>query len=252
MLHQDLSDLRPFLDRLLSRSVLSPCEQAQFLGLPTRVKHVQPNQDFVALGAQVDHASFVVEGLVGRFDQNSRGERQITALYVPSDMPGLHSVVQPTATSALQALTASTVIEVPHSALRTAAARHPGIAEAFWRDCMVASMILAQWVVNVGRRSALSRLAHLLCEMACRYKIEPVDDSMVFQLPMTQCHLADATGLTPVHINRTLMQLRTFGTEFRSRRVRIQNWSTLAEVGDFDRNYLQDRVKPEERIRIVA
>jgi CRP-like cAMP-binding protein len=251
MLQQPLSNLRPFLARLKSRSVLSDREQRQILELPVRVKQARPNEDFVALGERVDHACFVVDGLVGRFDQNSQGDRQITALHIPGDMPDLHSVVQPTATSALQALSTSTILEVPHAALRAASGKYPAIAEALWRDCMVDSMILAQWVVNVGRREAKSRVAHLLCEMAWRYKATPVGGRVEFQLPMTQAQLADAAGLTPVHVNRTLKALAGVGTRFGQKTVRIDDWDALVEIGDFDPAYLQDNMKPEERIRLV-
>ena len=250
-LHHD-SNLQRFLDRLTSRSVLSEQEQRQILALPVRIKQAGPNEDFVALGERVDHACFVLAGLVGRFDQNSSGERQITALHIAGDMPDLHSVVQPTATSAFQALSTSTVLQVPHSALWAISARHPAIAEAFWRDCMVDSMVLAQWVVNVGRREAKSRLAHLLCEMAHRYKVVPADNTVVFELSMTQSQLADATGLTPVHVNRTLKALAAIGTTFHHRVVRIEDWDALVELGDFDPGYLQTELRPEERLRIVS
>jgi CRP-like cAMP-binding protein len=244
-------NLQRFLDRLTKRSVLSEREQQAILDLPTRTSQAASNYDFVRSGDRVDHACLIVEGLVGRFDQNSQGARQITALHISGDMPDLHSVVQPTATSALQALSTTTILQVPHSALRSAAAAHPAIGEALWRDTMVDSMILAQWVVNVGRRDAKSRIAHLLCEMASRYGVPIRSGKVVFQLPMTQSHLGDATGLTPVHVNRTLMSLANEGVVFRHKTVRIDDWDRLVELGDFDSDYLQADLQPEERIRII-
>lgn len=249
-MHQP-SNLQPFLDRLNSRSILSEREQRQILDLPIRIRQARPNEDFVHLGERVDHACLVVAGLVGRFDQNARSDRQITALHIPGDMPDLHSVVQPTSGSALQALSTTTLLEISHTALRAATAEFPAIAEALWRDTMVDAAILSQWMVNVGRRDARTRLSHLLCEMACRYQRTPRNGKLVFQLPMTQAHLADATGLTAVHINRTLKSLEGIGTLFRHKTVRIDNWQALAEAGDFDHRYLQMNLAPEERIRIV-
>lgn len=246
------TNLGLFLERLTKRSVLSDDAQRSILDLPFRVKQSRSNEDFVALGERVDHACYVSAGLVGRFDQDSRGDRQITAFHIPGDMPDLHSVIQPTATSALQALTNCTILEIPHMAIRSLAATNPAIAEAFWRDTMVDSMILAQWVVNVGRRRAQSRIAHLLCEMVCRYKISPVKSVIEFELPMTQAQLADATGLTPVHVNRTLKQLAEMGTTFRNHVVRIGDWETLVEIGDFDQGYLQDEIKPEDRSQLLS
>jgi CRP-like cAMP-binding protein len=244
-------NLQLFLDRLTSRSVLSEAEQLAILELPTHVMQVEANRDFVRLAERVDHACFVVAGLVGRFDQNSQGGRQITSLYIAGDMPDLHSVVQPKATSALQALSTATILKVPHSALRAIGAKYPAIAEALWRDCMVDSMILAQWVVNVGRRDAKTRIAHLVCEMACRSAPRQERGNVRFQLPMTQTHLADATGLTAVHVNRSLKALTNDGLTFRRGSVWIEDWNTLVQVGDFDAGYLQADLSPEERVRFV-
>lgn len=231
--------------------MLTEQERQAILDLPFRVVRTESNRDLVRLGEQVDHACFVAEGLVGRFDQNAKGERQITSLYIAGDMPDLLSVVQPTATSALVALSHCTVLHVPHRDLRQAMAAYPALAEAFWRDCMVDSMILAQWVVNLGRRSARARIAHLLCEMAYRYGLGREKGSAEYRFTMTQTHIADATGLTPVHVNRTLMGLLADGVTVRSKKVRIADWHTLAAVGDFDSGYLQEDVRPQERLRIV-
>jgi CRP-like cAMP-binding protein len=251
MLHRKDPNLQRFLDRLTSRSVLSDREQQAILNLPAYASHARPNEDFVRLGEEVQHACFVVDGLVGRFGQNSNGERQITALHIAGEMPDLHSVVQPTATSALHALSPVTLLRIPHDAVRDIACAHPAVAEALWRDCMVDSMILAQWVVNVGCRDAKTRIAHLICEMACRYNVNHVREKVVFSLPMTQTHLADATGLTAVHVNRTLAALRGDGLEFRRGTVYIADWDRLVQAGDFDPAYLQANVRPEQRIRII-
>lgn len=251
MLQRNESNLQRFLDRLTSRSVLSAMEQQAILNLPTYAAHARAGEDFVHLGERVTHVCFVVDGLVGRFDQNAHGARQITALHIPGEMPDLHSVVQPTATSALHALSPATILRVPHEAVRAVAAAHPAIAEALWRDCMVDSMILAQWVVNVGCRDAKTRIAHLICEMACRYNAKRLSSRIVFNLPMTQLHLAEATGLTAVHVNRMLGELRSHGVEFRRGTVYISDWDRLVGAGDFDPDYLQAEVQPEERIRIL-
>jgi CRP-like cAMP-binding protein len=251
MLQQTSSDLQPFLGRLTSRSVLSDAEQEAILGLPTRAFQAARGEDFVQLGERVHHACLIVDGLVGRFDQNSNGARQITALHIPGDMPDLLSVVQPTATSALQALSTTTILQIPHHDLRQIAATHPAIAEAFWRDCMVDAMIMAQWVVNVGRRNAQARIAHLLCEMAVRTRANLTADQVRFDFRMTQENLADATGLTSVHVNRSLMALREIGVTLRSGTVRVEDWARLVDAGDFDPAYLQTDIEPAERIRIV-
>jgi len=245
-------NLRRFLDRLLSRSVLSDREQQAILDLPAYVAQVPANSDFVRMGEVVDHACVIVEGIAGRFGQNANGARQITALHIAGEMADLHSVVQPKGCSALQALSTLTILRVPHRALRAAAGRYPAVAEALWRDSSVDAAILSQWVVNVGRRDARTRIAHLLCEMATRYKAYRNEGDIVFEFPVTQAHLADVTGLTPVHVNRTLKGLREAGLAIMAdRMVRILDWEELAILGEFEPAYLQTDIRPEERLRIV-
>lgn len=160
--------------------------------------------------------------------------------------------MQPKGRSALQALTVTTIIRVPHYDLRRVAARHPAIAEAFWRDCSLDAAILSQWVVNVGRRDAKTRLAHLFCEMATRYKAASESVEVAFHFPVTQPQLADATGLTAVHVNRTLRALREDRlVSFVAGEVRIIDWPRLVAMGEFDPEYLQVNVQPAERPRIV-
>ncbi|NUR44755.1 MAG: Crp/Fnr family transcriptional regulator [Sphingomonas sp.] len=246
-------NLQRFLDRLTIRSILTEEEQEAVLSLPGQAEQVHGNQDFVRLGERVDHSCLIVAGIVGRFDQNGEGIRQITAMHIPGDMCDLHSVVQPTPTSALQALSVSTILRIPHTAIRSAAAEYPAVAEALWRDCMVDASILCEWVVNVGRRDAKMRVAHLLCEMASRLgaMVEGLDD-IVFDLPVTQTQVADATALTPVHVNRTLQSLRAERlVDWHQRVVRLPRLKALMRLAEFDSDYLQSDVKPEERLRIV-
>jgi CRP-like cAMP-binding protein len=252
MFQQPRSNFQPFLDQLTSRSVLTESEQQAILALPAKAEQVAAHRDFVRLGQVTDHACLVVDGVVGRFGENSEGGRQITALYTEGNMPDLHSVVQPKAGSALQALSTTTIMRVPHVALRGVAAAYPAVAEAFWRECTVDAAILSQWVVNVGRRDARTRMAHLLCEMAVKNNGADLSGEVTVPFPVTQTQLADATGLTAVHVNRTLQGLRADGLAFvGSRVVRISDWDALAQAGEFDPDYLQVSSKPAEKIRIA-
>lgn len=190
--------------------------------------------------------------IAGRFGQDFDGARQITALHIAGEMADLHSVVQPKGCSALQALSTLTMLRVPHRAVRAAAGRYPAIAEALWRDSSVDAAVLSQWVVNVGRRDARTRIAHLLCEMATRYKAHASGNQVSFEFPATQIHMADAAGLTAVHVNWTLKSLRNAElVAICGRTVHILDWDELARIGEFDPAYLQTKIKPEERFRIV-
>jgi CRP-like cAMP-binding protein len=234
------SPLQIFIARLNRRSPLLGEEAAAILSLPVIPVQIRANRDFVYMGEDTDHACLVVEGLVGRFGQTKGGARQITAMHIPGDMADLSSVVVPKSGSALQALSATTILRIPHRAIRTIAAKHPAIAEALWRECVVDAALLAQWIVNVGRRDALARTAHLFCEMAVRYEDSAHSVALNFTFPATQNHLADALGLTAVHVNRTLKALKEAGALSLERgMVHILDWERLAEIGDFDPVYLQ-------------
>ncbi|WP_371416838.1 Crp/Fnr family transcriptional regulator [Sphingosinicella sp. BN140058] len=187
----------------------------------------------------------IVDGLVGRFGQNSDGNRQITALHIGGDMADLHSVVVPGSATALQALAVTTILRVPHEALRRLARDRPAIAEAFWRECVIDGAILSEWVVNVGRRDARTRTAHLLCEMAIRCRAGVLGRRFSFGFPVTQNHLADMLALTPVHVNRMLKCLREEGAaDLRGKTAHVLDWQLLADIGDFDPSYLQIGTAP--------
>ena len=242
----DPNPLQSFVDKLVARSGLEGAEQEAILALPASLAQIQTNRDFVRLGERVEHASFVVAGLVGRFGQNRNGNRQITAVHIPTDMANLHSIVAPEACSALQALSVTTILRVPHEALRAITRRFPAIAEAFWRECVVDAAVLAEWVVNVGRRDAKSRLAHLLCEIACRIQGLGQKVGPAIPFPATQVHMADMTGLTSVHVNRSLQALRREGVvDIRARMIHVLDWDRLAHIGDFDASYLRIGRNPE-------
>ena len=247
-------DLQRFLNRLTGRSVLTERERQAVLNLPCHVVQTQPNADIVRLGEPVGHVSLVVAGLLGRFGQGTDGERQITMIHIPGEIADLPSVVQPLPTSALQALSAARVLHIPHASIREAAARYPALAEALWRDCVVDAAILAEWVLNVGRRSARERVAHLFCEMAIRtVGAKRGELDILFDFPITQAKLADATGLTGVHVNRMLQSLRGDGlVEWCNRgQVLIPDWDKLVVAGEFDPAYLSLGTRPEKRLRIV-
>lgn len=245
------ADLSPWLSRLIMRSRLTDFEQQAILELPTHTLHVRANIDFVRLDEDVDHVSLVADGIVGQFDQTAEGTRQITALHLSGDAADLHSVVLPRARSALQALTPVTILRVSHAQLRSVMARYHAIAEAFWRDGVVDQAIQSQWLVNLGRRDAKSRVAHLLCELACRTGTL-AGNRAAFSLPITQQHLSEVTGLTAVHVNRTLRALREATLiQSEGRQLAILDFTALARAGDFNAGYLQLRGSSEQRDRIV-
>lgn len=246
------ANLQAFLNQLTNRSRLNTNEEEAVLGLPTQLLRVDTHRDFVSLDEIVNHVSVVVEGVVARFGQNADGARQIIALHIAGDAPDLHTVVLPSDTVPLQALSKTTILRIPHADLRRVAARFPAVAEAFWRHSSVDAAITAKWVLNGGRRDAQTRIAHLMCEMAVRHGVEVGKGELTFDFPLTQTHLADATGLTAVHVNRTLKALAAQDLLTLSGRIaRISDWARLVKRAEFDVEYLQAGFQPATRLRIM-
>lgn len=233
------SALQRFLARLLSRSRLSGEEQQALLSLNCRQAQVPARIDIVSPGETVDSACLIARGLAARFDQMRNGQRQIVAFHIPGDMCDLHSVVAPTAAWGIVALTACAVSYIPHRSLSELAQRYPAIALAFWRDGTADGSILAKWVGNLGRQDARARLAHVLCEMGVRMEQAGLGTRTSYLFGATQDQLADALGLTAVHVNRTLQRLRGEGVvATHSHRVEILDWERLADIAEFDPAYL--------------
>jgi len=247
------SALQRFVTRLLLRSSLTPVEQDTILGLACRTAHISARHEIVSPGKAVDHACLVAKGLAARFDQMRGGQRQITAFHIVGDMCDLHSVVAPTPAWGIVALTATTVLFVPHARLRAMACTHPAIAMAFWRDGTVDASILAKWIGNIGRQDARARLAHLICEFGTRSELAGIGSRTSFALDATQEQLADALGLTSVHVNRTLQRLRSEGVvSTRGHAVDVLDWERLADIAEFDPTYLLVNQGPVESPRFRA
>lgn len=227
-----------WVDRLQRRSVLSDDDRLTVMGFSGNVVRFATSRDVVKLGECTTHCCLVAEGMVARFGQTAEGLRQLSAVYIPGDMADLHSAVLPRVSAPLQSALRATVVFVPHREVISAAEHSPVLARAFWRDCVTDAQIASEWMLNNGRRDARARLAHLMGELACRYATIG-HDGRSFPLDLSQNHLADATGLTAVHVNRTLRQLREVGAlAVKDRHGIVLDWSTLSRIGDFDAGYL--------------
>jgi CRP-like cAMP-binding protein len=244
------SPLSLFLQRLLRRSALTVDEQRAIIRLPGSKHRYSPHADIVMPGEHVESACLVVRGLVGRYDQRLDGQRQITSFYVAGDMCDLHSVVAPKASWSITAVSHALIIRVPHRQLSELCVTYPAIALAFWRDGTVDASVFAKWVGNVGRKSAMERVTHLFCEMGRRAEAAGLGTRASFEFPATQAQIGEATGLSAVHVNRTLQEIRSKGLlSFTRGRVEILDWDALVATAEFDPDYLMLDGRPQ---RIVS
>jgi CRP-like cAMP-binding protein len=170
------------------------------------------------------------------------GRRQITSFHVPGDVIDFQSMHLPVMDHGILPAVAVRVARISHATLSEAFASSPELSRLFYKDAFIDSAIFREWVVNVGARDAVTRTAHLLCEVVTKMKAVGLCDGLVCDLPLTQQVLADAAGLSMVHMNRSLQFLRKMKLiTFRDRVLDVIDWEGLNEAGDFDPSYLHLR-----------
>ena len=243
------SPLAPLLRKLEYWTSFSDSDREALLALPYTLKTIEPVGFVVREGDKPSHSCLLLSGYLYRHKIVANGARQIVALHMSGDMVDLQNSLLGVADHNVQALTRAEVAYIPREAIREIAFARPAIGMAMWHDTLVDGSVFREWIANVGRRDARTRLAHVLCEFALRLEAAGLGKHNEWELPMTQEQLADATGLTPVHVNRTLKTLDADGLIVRNKRsVSVSDWEALAEVGDFESSYLH---MPEEKLSLV-
>lgn len=234
------SPLAPLVRKLLLHAPqLDHEDQKAILSLPHISRKLEGSKYIVREGDKPTHSCLLVSGFVIRHKLVEGGGRQIVNIHVAGDMCDLQNSLLATADHNVQTLTPSEAAFIPREALVDLAFSRPMVGKAFWLETLVEASIAREWIANVGRRDARARVAHLLCEFAYRLDAVGLGEECNYQLPMTQEQLADTTGLTAVHVNRTLKALDAEGLTTRSKRsVRIIDWKRMAEAADFRSTYL--------------
>lgn len=221
------------------RARLEQSDRDALLALPYRVQTIEANRYIVREGSLPVHSALILDGLAFRQKLTPNGARQIVSVQVSGDFVDLEGSLLRTADHNVQALTRCEVATVPSDAIREIVLAHPRVAHAMWIDTLIDGAIFREWIVNIGRRDARTRLAHLFCEFAKRLEVAGLSNESGYEFPMTQEQLADATGLTAVHVNRSLKTLENEGLIKRERRfVRIPDWEKLRRMADFNETYL--------------
>lgn len=231
--------LGAFVEELLIHSPLSEDDRQAVLALPCRVRRMDAGSYLVREGSQPLHCGILIDGYANRQKTTGDGSRQILAVCIPGDAVDLQNMFLDISDHAVQMLTRGTVADVVREPLQQLVLDRPAVARAVIQLTLIEASILREWVVNVGRRDARERIAHLLCEFAVRLEQRGQALDQGFELPMTQEQLADATALTSVHVNRVLKHLEADGLIRRKRRnIQFKDWRALQDVGDFNRGYL--------------
>ena len=233
----------PLIRKLESQGLaLSEEEVAALLAMPMQVETLRADQDIVREGDRPTRSCLLLDGYAATYKTTPAGKRQIVAFHIAGDIPDLQSAQLDTLDTSLGTLTPAKVAFVRHEVINAVCERHFRIARAFWRQTLIDAAIFREWVVNVGRREALNALAHVMCEFVIRMRAMGFADGAECELPMTQAELGDALGISTVHVNRTLQELRAAGLiRLQGARLTVLDWEGLKEVGEFDPTYLHLR-----------
>jgi len=242
--------LQRMIRKFERRAHLEEEDRQALLNLPYRLMRAEAGRYIVREGSANEHSAIVVSGLCHRHKFTAEGARQIVSIHIPGDFVDLEGSLLRVADHNVQALTRSEFALVPSDKVRALVDAHPKVARAMWVDTLIDGSIFREWVMNIGRRDARERLAHLFCEFARRLEVAGLGSTSGYELPMTQEQLADATGLTAVHVNRTLKAMDAEGLIKREKRfVLIPDWERLRDVAGFNELYLHlDQVADSDEV----
>ena len=225
--------------KLESLAPLSEEEREAIHRLPTRISTLQAGQNIMHEGDKPSHCCVIIEGWACRYKILGEGRRQILSFHIPGDLPDLHGLHLPVMDHSLGTMTEAAVAFIPREALHAVMLRHPRLGGLLWRETLIDGTIFRVWMVGLGRRTAFGRVAHLLCETYLKLEAAGLAGDRRCHLPIKQVELADALGLSTVHVNRILQEMRGRGLiVLHSHTLVIQDWEELRRSSEFDPAYL--------------
>jgi CRP-like cAMP-binding protein len=242
--------LYPLLSKFERSLALTAAERDAIKALPVRQETVKADQSILREGDRPKRSCLLVEGLACNSKVTFAGGRQILAFHLPEDMPDLTSLHLEVRDSDTWALTVCTLAFVDHDELDSFCDANPRLGKFLWRSTLVDASIHREWTVNVGRREGLNRVAHLSCELMLRMHTLGRARDGTCALPLTQGDLAEATGLSNVHINRMIQELRRLELiSFIRGQLTVHDWDALADLAHFRDKYLH--LRPVRAARVA-
>ena len=224
---------------------LSEEEKALLTSTLSIEKYVGVGEDIVSEGTRPSYSTLIIDGLAARYKVLEDGGRQFTSLQVAGDFVDLHAFLLKTMDHGIIALSPCHVAAAEHSKLKTITEQAPHLTRLLWLDTLVDGAIHREWIVAMGRRSKLSHLAHLICELFVRLQVVKKTRDMSFHLPLSQAQLADVLGLSVVHMNRVIGTLRRMNViNWTGHMITILDWERLVGIAEFDPTYLSMTREP--------
>jgi CRP-like cAMP-binding protein len=229
----------PLIRKLSNYVRLSEEDRQALDSLGRNTAHFAAHTDLIHEGDPTGGIYLILTGWACRYKVLPDGQRQIMAYFIPGDICDQRVFVLRRMDHSISTVTPATVAVIPKERMISLTDHNPRIARALWWSTLVDEAITREWVMNVGQRSAFERLGHLICEMFVRARAVDLSDGLSFEFPVIQAELADTTGLTTVHINRTLKELRAEGLiALKGRHLTILDLDRLVSLSMFNPNYL--------------
>jgi CRP-like cAMP-binding protein len=221
---------------------VSKDDAAALLRVKGEVRTLQKGKDILLAGDVPQSSVIVLKGFLSRHSWKRDGTRQIHSFYIPTDAPSLETLHIDYLDNNLGAVVTSTVGILPHAELFRLMDQRPDLQKLLWRETLVQAAVFREWLLRNSTLSADAAMAHLFCEIFMRSEAAGLVVANSCEMPTTQETLSHALGVTPVHVNRTLQQLRENGlVELKNGRLYIPHFDRLAQLGEFDPQYLHLR-----------
>jgi len=237
--------ITPHLKKLRKRTEISPEEERVLRGLIVETRRVPADRILIRAGEELNNSVFLLDGWMARSKDMATGERQVTELHITGDFPDLHGFTLKRLDHDIVTLSECTIGLVPHERLLEVTRDYPHLTRVFWFSTNVDAAITRELALSLGQRSAIARMAHLFCELYVRLDVVGRTKGNRYEFPLTQRELSECLGLTVVHVNRTLQELRRKGlVEFENRHLTILDRLGLEGIAEFDPNYLYLERRP--------
>jgi CRP-like cAMP-binding protein len=232
----------PMIRRLRSITDIPRVELDALMDVKMKVVEIDADIDIVREGERPTQCVLLLEGYACRYKLLDFGKRQILAFHITGDLPDLQSYHLEVMDHSLCTLSPAKVAFLSHQTIDYIITTYPKLAAALWRSTLVDASIFRQWIAGVGRRLAHERIAHLICELVVRHRAVGLAQDFRFNFPVTQAELGDATGLSVVHVNRVVRDLRSMGLiSLAGGYVAVRDWARLKKTARFDASYLHVR-----------
>lgn len=233
-----------FIDKLTAHVALSRDDISMLEAECANARDIPARHDLIRDGDPSGPLFVILEGWACRYQILPEGSRQITAFPMPGDCCDMHLATGHVMDHNIATLTDARVASIPRARFQEMIATRPALTQALWWSQIVDEGVLRAWIVSMGRRGSVERVAHLMCELYIRARNIGLTTGDELELPLSQLVLGDALGLTPVHVNRVLRQLRLLGImRLRGGVLIIDDIVKLAKVAGFDEQYLQRKLK---------